>query len=159
MQRLIISTVVLSVLVQAGVAGADGADPTIPVREVAERAAREAVLEAAAEGVALLQASQPQRRRSVGRTVGGIILMGVGAPLLIVGLASEDAGGSVCVGGDCITVDVDTGGAGYGIAALGGAMVVSGALLATVWSDVPVVNNLDFTVSPRRVQVGKTFGF
>ena len=103
--------------------------------------------------------SSPQRRRSVGRTVGGIILMGLGTPFLIVGLSAESAGGSFCVGGDCLTVDVDTGGAGYGVAALGGALVVSGALLATVWSDVPVMNSLDFRVTPQRVQVSKTFGF
>ena len=38
-------------------------------------------------------------------------------------------------------------------------LVVSGALLATVWADVPVVNSLDFRVTPQRVQVSKTFGF
>ena len=103
--------------------------------------------------------SSSQRRRSVGRTVGGIILMGLGTPFLIVGLSAEAAGGSFCVDGDCLTVDVDTGGAGYGVAALGGGLVVSGALLATVWADVPVMNNLDFRVTPQRVQVSKTFGF
>ena len=54
------------------------------------------------------------------------------------------------MGGDCLTIEVDTGGAGYGVAALGGALVVSGALLATVWADVPVVNSLDFRVTPQR---------
>ena len=72
---------------------------------------------------ALQAGSSSQRRRSVGRTVGGILLMGVGAPFLILGLSVEAAGGSVCVGEDCFTVDVDTGGGGYGVAALGGALV------------------------------------
>ena len=85
--------------------------------------------------------------------------MGLGTPFLIVGLAAEETGGSICAGGDCLTIEVDTGGAGYGVAALGGALVVSGALLATVWADVPVVNSLDFRVTPQRVQVSKTFGF
>ena len=122
---------------------------------------REAVASALSEATAAstLQAASPQRRRSVGRTVGGIILMGLGTPFLIVGLAAEETGGSLCVGGDCLTVEVDTGGAGYGVAALGGALVVSGALLATVWADVPVMNSLDFRVTPQRVQVSKTFGF
>ena len=153
LRKAAIVAVVVSVLNQAGVAAADS------IREAAERATREAALAAPAEGLELLQVSSQQRRRSIGRTVGGILLMGVGTPFLIVGLAAEDAGGSVCVGDDCITVAVDTGGAGYGFAAMGGAMVVSGVLLATVWSDVPVVNSLDFTVTPHRAQVGKTFGF
>ncbi len=153
MKKAAVAAVCLSVLGQAGVATADS------IRQAADRAAREEPALEVSAGLLELQQSSGTRRRSVGRTVGGIILMGVGAPLLIVGLASEDAGGSICVGGDCITVDVDTGGAGYGVAALGGTVVVSGALLATIWSDVPVVNNLDFTVSPHRVQVGKTFGF
>ena len=127
----------------------------MPLREAATSTLR------AATATNALQAgsSSPPRRRSVGRTVGGIILMGLGTPFLIVGLAAEETGGSICAGGDCLTIEVDTGGAGYGVAALGGALVVSGALLATVWADVPVVNSLDFRVTPQRVQVSKTFGF
>ncbi len=148
MRRIAVAAVVLTVLGPVSVAAAD---PTpIPIREAAERAAREFTERAAREAVLkasaaeTLQASQA-RRRSVGRTVGGIVLMGVGAPFLLGGLAVESIG--------------DTGGTGYGVAAFGGALVVSGALLATIWSDVPVVNSLDFTVTPHRVQVGKTFGF
>ena len=38
-------------------------------------------------------------------------------------------------------------------------MLVVGALLASVWSDVPVVNNLDFSVTRGRAQISKTFRF
>ena len=91
---------------------------TVPLREAATSTLR------AATATNALQAgsSSPPRRRSVGRTVGGIILMGLGTPFLIVGLAAEETGGSICAGGDCLTIEVDTGGAGYGVAALGGAL-------------------------------------
>ncbi len=164
MRRIAVVAVVLTVLGQVSVAAAD---PTpIPIREAAERAAREfteradreAVLKASAAET--LQASQA-RRRSVGRTVGGIILMGVGVPVFLVGLAAEsiEGGGSSCFNGDCVTFNVDSGGAGKGFAVVGGGMLVTGALLASIWSDVPVVNSLDFNVTPQRVQVSKTFGF
>ena len=147
--RRIAIIVAVSTLGQASVAAGD------PIREAAERAAREAVLEAAAEGLEL-QGSSQQRRRSIGRTVGGMVLMGLGTPMFIAGMAvSEDVGG--CVGDFCFTVD--PGGLGKGVAALGAGMLVSGTLLATVWSDVPVVNSLDFSVTPHRVQVGKSFGW
>ena len=74
------SVEVVSVLGQAGVAAGNPA----------KRAAREAALEAPPEGLELLQGSSQRRRRSIGRTVGGILLMGVGAPFLIVGMAAED---------------------------------------------------------------------
>ena len=148
MRQIVVITVMVGLCLSALPAQAG------PLREAAARAVR---AETAAS--ALQAGSSSQRRRSVGRTVGGILLMGVGAPFLILGLSVEAAGGSVCVGRDCFTVDVDTGGGGYGVAALGGALVVSGALLATVWADVPVMNSLDFRVTPQRVQVGKTFGF
>ena len=54
--------------------------------------------------------------------------------------ASEEVG--ACVVDFCFTVD--PGGGGKGVAILGAGMLVSGPLLATVWSDVPVVNSLDF---------------
>ena len=151
MRQIVVVTVMVWLCLSALPAQAQ----TVPLREAATSTLR------AATATNALQAgsSSPQRRRSVGRTVGGIILMGLGTPFLIVGLAAEETGGSICVGEDCLTVEVDTGGTGYGVAALGGALVVSGALLATVWADVPVVNSLDFRVTPQRIQVSKTFGF
>ena len=151
MRQIVVITVMVGLCLSALPAQAQ----TGPLRE----AVASALSEATAASALQAGSSSPQRRRSVGRTVGGIILMGLGTPFLIVGLSAEAAGGSFCVGGDCLTVDVDTGGAGYGVAALGGALVVSGALLATVWADVPVMNSLDFRVTPQRVQVSKTFGF
>ena len=150
MRQIVVMTVMVGLCLSALPAQAG------PLRE----AVASALSEATAASALQAGSSSPQRRRSVGRTVGGIILMGLGTPFLIVGLAAEKIeGGSICVGGDCLTVEVDTGGAGYGVAALGGALVVSGALLATVWSDVPVMNSLDVRVTPQRVQVSKTFGF
>ena len=89
-------------------------------------------------------------------------MIGLGAPMLIVGLVSEsDPSADICIGDDCVMfdIDLDTGGVGYGVAAAGGGLMVVGALLATVWSDVPVVNNLEVQVTPQRLQVGKAFGF
>ena len=40
---------------------------------------------------------------------------------------------------------------------VGGGMLVLGGLLATRWSDVPVSDSIDFSVTPDRVQIGKTF--
>lgn len=128
-----------------------------PILESAERAI-ESALEAEENG-GLLQTSGA-RRRSLGRTIGGGILIGIGVPMFLAGmLASEDFGGTTCVNGDCITVSVDTGGLGKGVAGLGGGMTVVGALLVSVWSDVPAVNSLDLQVTPTRIQVGKSFGF
>ena len=152
MRQIVVTTVMVGLCLSSLPAQAQ----TGPLRE----AVASALSEATAASALQAGSSSPARRRSVGRTVGGIILMGLGTPFLIVGLAAEEVeGGSICVGGDCLTVEVDTGGAGYGVAALGGALVVSGALLATVWADVPVMNSLDFRVTPQRVQVSKTFGF
>ena len=69
---------------------------TVSLREAATSTMR------AATATNALQAgsSSPQRRRSVGRTVGGIILMGLGAPILLVGLAAEAVeGGAFALAG------------------------------------------------------------
>lgn len=154
MKRVAVAAVVVCVLGQAAVAA--GGRNTI--REAAERAAREVGLEASATHLELVGPAAG-RRRSTSRTLAGILLMGVGTPVLVVGLSAEHARGRVCFRDDCVTIEVDTGGAGYGVAAMGGALVISGALLATVWSDVPILNSLDFSVAPQRLQVGRTFGF
>ena len=52
--------------------------------------------------------SSPQRRRSVGRTVGGIFLMAVGTPILLYSLGRDESWGEAY--------------------ALGGALVVSGGV-------------------------------
>ena len=43
------------------------------------------------------------------------------------------------------------------VAGLGIAMAIGGALLATIWSDVPAMQDLTIGVAPGRVQVGRTF--
>ena len=66
--RAIIIAVVVFALSQAGIATAD----PVPLRESAERAAKETALQAPASSVELQQQSEPRRRRSIRRTVGGI---------------------------------------------------------------------------------------
>ena len=55
--------------------------------------------------------------------------------------------------------DVPTCGELWGVFGVGAGLTVSGVLLATIWSDVPVARDLDFTPTPGRVTVGRTFGF
>ncbi len=43
--------------------------------------------------------------------------------------------------------------------ALGIGLAVGGVLLATIWSDVPVMRDLTISATPRQVQVGRTFSF
>ena len=90
MYRIVVATVALSVLGQAGVAVADPS----PIREAAERAARELVPVVSAESVELLQQSQPQRSRSrrLVRAVGGFALVGVGTTVTVVGLLADSKG-------------------------------------------------------------------
>ena len=126
MRQIVVITVMAGLLLSALPAQAG------PLREAA-------TLRAATAAGELQAGSSPQRRRSVGRTVGGIFLMAVGTPILLYSLGRDESLG--------------------GPVALGGALVVSGALLASVWADVPVANSLDFRVAPHRVQVSKAFGF
>ena len=42
---------------------------------------------------------------------------------------------------------------------VGAGVAVVGVLFATIWSDVPVARDLDFTAAPGRVTVRRTFGF
>ena len=81
----------------------------------------------------------------MGRTWGGVALM-VGG--LFVPVQTE-----VCLFSSCIREAYAP-----GIAVASG-MIVSGVLLATVWSDVPVMRNM--IVAPTRggVQIGTSIGF
>ena len=99
-----------------------------------------------------IEAPEPRRRRSMARTIGGVSLAALGFPAMLVGAAATT---EVCVGALC----VGGGGPATVVAFVGGGMLVTGVLLATVWSDVPVANSMDIIVTPSRIQVGKSFGF
>ena len=92
-----------------------------------------------------VQQPSQERTRSMGRTWGGVALIAGG---LFVPVQTE-----VCLFSACIKEAYTPG------IAIASGMIVSGLLLATVWSDVPVVRNM--TVAPTRggVQVGASFGF
>ena len=100
------------------------------------------------------QQTSQERVRSMGRTWTGVALIGLGT------YVSVDAATSVCgtnslaaafAGQSC--------GQAWTKFGFGLGMIGSGVLLATIFSDVPVVRNM--TVAPTRggVQVGASFGF
>ena len=101
-------------------------------------------------------AQQPsqERIRSPGRTWTGVALLGLGAYVSVdaaMSVCGTNALGSAIAGQSC--------GQARTKFVFGLGMVGTGVLLATVFSDVPVVR--DMTVAPTRggVQVGASFGF
>ena len=70
-------------------------------------------------------------------------------------LASANKKTTSCRGGSCTSETEWYKPLGYP----GVALAVSGLLLATAWSNVPVNPHVDLAVTPDRIQVGKTFGF
>ena len=111
----------------------------------------EGVLLQSAERAALgmaLQLDAPGSVRSRRRISAGVSMIAVGALL-----ASANKRTTSCRGGSC-TSETDR-----PLVYPGVALAVSGALLATAWSNVPVNSHIDLAVTPGRIQVGKTFGF
>ena len=97
-----------------------------------------------------LQAGAPGNRRSRRRTWTGMVMIASGVVLTT---AVERT--RVCAGGSC-TVEEQW----YKPVAYPGiGLAVAGALLVSMWSNVPASPRIDFAVTPNRVQVGKTFGF
>lgn len=103
--------------------------------------------ERAALGMAL-QSDAPGRVRSMRRIRTGVSMIAIGALL-----ASVNKKTTSCVNRSCAS-ETDR-----PLVYPGVALAVSGALLATVWSNVPVNPHIDLAVTPDRIQVGKTFGF
>ena len=90
-------------------------------------------------------------RRSIGRTSAGVSMIAVGSLL-----ATANTKTTLCIlDSPCISDRTWNKPVGY----TGAALVVTGVLLATVWSDAPANPHINFTVTPDRIQVGKTFGF
>ena len=113
---------------------------TFNITENAKRAVAVAVDAATVQGGA-------ERRRSMGRTWGGVGLMAAGlfVPLGCLSASGVDEWGSWSCEMTARGVVVSAG------------MIGSGLLLATVWSDVPAAPSIDF--GPGRVRVGKTFSW
>ena len=105
--------------------------------------------ERAAVGVEL-QSGATRSRRSRSRTWAGMITIAAGAVLM-----SGRKETVSCSGGDCVSETERYKPLVYP----GIGLAVTGALLATVWSDVPANPHIDLAVTPDRIQVGKTFGF
>ena len=102
-----------------------------------------------------IQQPDQERVRSTGRTWTGVSLLAGG------GVMAAYYGASSCATERVFGVLLDVRPCSQAAALIwtGIGMATAGALLATVWSDVPVVRNL--TVAPTRggVQVGAAFGF
>ena len=115
-----------------------------PTEEVILRSA-----ERAAVGMAL-QSGAPGNRRSRSRTWSGMVMIAAGAVLTTAVTETR-----VCSGGSCIREKRPY----KPVAYAGIGLAVAGALLASVWSDVPASPHIDFAMTPDRIEVGKTFGF
>ena len=96
--------------------------------------------------------SEPERVRSMTRTWWGVAMIAGGTAMTVSQIGTE------CAESDLIAdiVGVPTCDDVGDVAGLGIVMAVSGALLATIWSDVPVVRNMMVSAAPGRVQVGRT---
>ena len=105
--------------------------------------------ERAAYGMAL-QSGAPGNRRSRGRTWSGMVMIAAGAVLTTAVKRTE-----TCAGGSCTREEERYKPLVY----TGIGLAVAGALLVSVWSDIPASPYIDFAVTPDRIQVGKTFGF
>ena len=101
------------------------------------------------------QQTSQDRVRSAGRTWGGVALLAGG------GTMAAYYGASTCSKDRFLGELFDVRPCGEAVTLIwtGIGVATVGALLATVWSDVPVMRNM--TVAPRRggVQVGASFGF
>jgi hypothetical protein len=118
--------------------------PAAPVRT--ELAAAEAEL-AAAEATIGDRFRQPERRRrSAGRTTGGVLMLGVGALFTYAGFEEGVE-----------EISIEDQGTRYIWA--GTTLMFWGTLLATVYSDVADDNTVAVNVSPRGVRVSKSFGW
>ena len=97
-----------------------------------------------------LQSTAAGNRRSRGRTWSGMVLIAAGAVLTTAVKRTE-----VCSGGSCIREEERY----KPLISTGIGLAVTGALLVSVWSDVPANPHVDFALTPDRIQVGKTFEF
>ena len=97
-----------------------------------------------------LQSDASGSRRSRGRTWAGLVMIAAGGALATAVKRMETCSGDTCTSETEWYKPLSYPGIG---------MVVTGVLLATVWSDAPANAHIDLAVTPDRIQVGKTFGF
>lgn len=129
-------------VVMAGAVSVQAEEPSL--LKSAERLATETVMQ-----------DGPMRMRSMGRTWTGVALLGVGTALALNELASTCATNNVA----SAVFDVPTcGNRGVRLGAWG-ALATTGALLATIWSDVPVAREIQVNATPDRFTVGRRFSF
>ena len=97
----------------------------------------------------------PERERSMARTWWGVAMIAGGTAMVV------SAAGTECAESDLVAdlAGVQTCDDVQSTGALGLVLVGAGALLATIWSDVPVVRDLTIGATSGRVQVGRTFGW
>ena len=123
-----------------------------------------ATLQAAVNTAAQQSPASATRQRSMGRTLGGLALVTAGA-MIPFNWGSQCPAGQErsYLGYDCyadaekeVTAAYAGSGARLG-AGLG--MIDIGALLITVWSDVPVVRNVTVSPLPRGTRVAASFAF
>ena len=140
--RIVVLFAVCSVLLAAVPATAQQPSSSAPL------------LEQALSRAAFLQ-PELGRERSTARTWIGAVMATFGGLSMIGAAASDCADNKVLAA----LADVPTCGQLWGVFGLGAGLTVSGVLLATIWSDVPVARDLNFAAAPGRVTVGRTFGF
>ena len=132
---------------------------TLPFTASAEEtpASTETLLKAALSQASSLQQTQsePERVRSMTRTYWGLGLVAGGSAIF-----------AAAVGTECVQSDLLSDLSGIvtcddvaNTLTLGLVIAGTGALLATIWSDVPVVSNLIVSAGPRRIQAARSFSF
>ena len=126
----------------------------VPFATAAQEASTssETLLEAALSRASTLQA-EPETVRSMTRTWWGVALVAGGTAI------AASSAGTECVKSDLLSdfSGLPTCDEVASVISLGLIVAGTGALLATIWSDVPVVRDLSIGAAPGRVQVGRTF--
>ena len=112
------------------------------------------VVDVAIDAVTVQPATQ-DRVRSMGRTWAGVAMLGGGTFL------AAHAATSTCATTSAASAIFDTQTCGQAWTKLGAGLGIAtvGALLATVWSDVPVARSVDLVVSPGRIYALRSFGW
>ena len=113
------------------------------------------VVDAAIDAVTVQQPATQDRVRSMGRTWAGVAMLGGGTFL------AAHAATSTCATTSAASAVFDTQTCGQAWTKLGAGLGIAtvGALLATVWSDVPVARSVEVVVSPGRIYASRSFGW
>ena len=155
MRRLAVIGLIPGMLISSTSVAAQGGAP-VQAGKILDSAYRggEQIVRAVAAHSGQAAAPEPTRRRSMARTWGGAVLMGLGLTTVV------KFGGERCVrdSGPNYYFEECSFNSDSAANSAGTLMFAVGLLLATIWSDVPM-ESLDFELAPGRVRVGKTIGF